>query len=133
MATQVKARAMTTEAAQRRALARALGLGLAARVVRVGYGRYLVPSTSRPGATHEVTHPAGRDAAMACNCESAWRPACVHRAAVWIRKLQAQGHRATSVRPVKPEAPAPAREAATCPAPAKRRVPRRVVDLGLAA
>jgi hypothetical protein len=30
-------------------------------------------------------------------------------------------------------APAPVRQAVACPAPAQRRAPRRVVDLGLAA
>lgn len=74
---------------ERRALRRALGLGLAGEVERVRYGWYRLPSTTRPGVFHTVRVV---DGAYTCDCEAgrAGRP-CVHQAAVYIRKIEAGG------------------------------------------
>jgi hypothetical protein len=72
---------------QQRALRKAFALGLQADVVRVRFGLYLVPSTSRDGVDHKVAvSPRGQ---YACSCEAgvAGRP-CVHAAAVYLAKLE---------------------------------------------
>jgi len=92
---------------QQRAVERAISAGLAARVRRIAFGHYEVPSTSREGVVHTVRHTRGigGEAALSCTCESGHRPACVHRAALYVRRLQEQG---LTVKP-KAEAPAPKR------------------------
>jgi hypothetical protein len=81
-----------TAAQQRRgAIRRALEAGLQRRVQRVHYGVYLVPSTSR-AAVHTVTHFANPDE-LCCTCEGGAHLACVHRAAVYLAKLEARGLR----------------------------------------
>lgn len=98
---------MDVRTVQQRAIAKAVEAGLPAKVQRIAYGHYLVPSTSREGMSHTVRHTRGIDgeAALACTCESGHRPACVHRASVYVRKLQEQG---LTVKP-KAEPPAPKR------------------------
>src|SRR5215204_6878739 len=82
--------------AERRAVAKALGLGLPARVERVRFGEYRVPSTSRAGRVYRVTVDGA--GAYTCECASAHRPACVHRAALFVRRLEANsGVRVTGV------------------------------------
>ena len=92
---------------QQRAVERAISAGLPARVRRIAFGHYEVPSTSREGVVHTVRHTRGigGEAALSCTCESGHRPACVHRAALYVRRLQEQG---LTVKP-KAEAPAPKR------------------------
>ena len=84
------AQAMTVEQARRRAIQRALGLGLAGDVQRVSYGWYRLPSTTRPGVFWTVR--VSREGRWSCDCEAgrAGRP-CVHQAAVYIRKAESGG------------------------------------------
>jgi hypothetical protein len=79
---------MASTGAEARAISRALANGGAAAVRRVRYGLYRVESASRPGTAHTVSVDArGR---YRCSCEAgvAGRPACWHRAAVWIAKVE---------------------------------------------
>jgi hypothetical protein len=86
---------LTATQQRRGAIRRALEAGLQHRVQRVRYGVYLVPSTTRP-AVHTVTHFANPDE-LRCTCEGGTHVACVHRAAVYLAKLEARG-----LRPVLP-------------------------------
>jgi hypothetical protein len=92
------AQTMTVAEMQRRAIRRAISLGLAGEVQRVRYGWYRLPSTTRPGVFWTVRVVDGR---WTCDCEAgrAGRP-CVHAAAVYIRKVEATG--ATVVAPATP-------------------------------
>ena len=81
-----------TEAAFRRhvqtAVKKALEMGLASEVRRIEHGHYLVPSTSDPKLTYIVMGTA----TLSCTCQAGEHlPFCVHRAAVAIRRLQANG------------------------------------------
>jgi SWIM zinc finger len=79
---------MAPETSRRNAISLALARGGAAAVRRVRYGHYRVESASRPGAVHTVSVDArGR---YRCSCEAgvAGRPACWHRAAVLIAKVE---------------------------------------------
>ena len=74
-----------------RTLKRALEMDLASRVVRVEYGSYTVPSTSRGGVTYFITGQEGEP--LDCTCEAQFHmPLCVHRAAVLIRRWEADGY-----------------------------------------
>lgn len=96
---------------QQRAMAKAVEAGLPAKVKRIAFGHYEVPSTSREGKTHTVRHTRGIDgeAALVCSCEGGSRPVCVHRAALYVRRLQEQGVRVTAVKAPATLKPAPAR------------------------
>ena len=87
---------MDARVAQQRAISRAIALGLAGDVQRVSYGWYRLPSTTRPGVFWTVR--VSREGHWSCDCEAgrAGR-ACVHQAAVLIRKTEAGG--ATVVAP----------------------------------
>jgi hypothetical protein len=61
-------------------------------VVRVRYGVYLVPSTTRD-VVHAVSHSPAAPAHLVCSCEAKQHPACVHRASVYLAKLEASGLR----------------------------------------
>jgi hypothetical protein len=77
---------------QRFAVARALAAGLHRRVVRVRFGVYLVPSTTR-NVVHAVSHSPASPEHLVCSCEARQHPACQHRAAVYLAKLEASGLR----------------------------------------
>lgn len=90
---------------QERAIAKAVELGTAGTVRRVAFGHYRVPSTSQEGVEYVVRHARGIDgeAALTCTCPSGYRPACVHRAGVWLAKREAEGVHVTGVKaPAKP-------------------------------
>ncbi|MGH2367921.1 MAG: hypothetical protein ACRDI2_06970 [Chloroflexota bacterium] len=91
------AMAMATSRAdsERTAITKALALGLAQQVRRQRFGLYLVPSTSEPGVEWTVTVDAG---VYRCTCKAAGHPACVHRAAVYLAKVQAKGAKVVGVR-----------------------------------
>src|SRR5262245_18287858 len=95
---------MTTTDLQRRALLRALANGGASTVTRLRYGHYVVVSATRQGATHRVSHTAGRPEQARCSCEAgvSGRP-CWHLMAVLIAKTEAGGARVTG-----PSSPRPA-------------------------
>jgi hypothetical protein len=78
---------------QARAIAKAIGAGLPAKVTRVGRGHYEVPSSSQPGVVYTVRRTRGPDgaAAVACTCPSGYRPACLHKASVYVWWLQRRG------------------------------------------
>lgn len=99
---------------RRRAIQRAIALGLAGDVQRVCRGWYRLPSTTRPEVFWTVR--VSREGHWSCDCEAgrAGRP-CVHQAAVYIRKVEAGG--GTVVAPAPPVlppnvTPLPARRAA---------------------
>lgn len=98
---------MDVRTVQDRAVAKAISGGLAAKVVRRDFGWYEVPSTTRAGVVHTVRHTRGIDgeAALTCTCESGWRPACQHRAAVWLAKREAAGVKVTAVKAEPKRAP----------------------------
>ena len=80
---------------QQKAITKALAAGLHRRVVRIKRGTYLVPSTTR-----EVVHCVGHNPDephlaehLTCSCEARYHPACTHRAAVWLAKMEAAGLR----------------------------------------
>jgi hypothetical protein len=79
-----------------RALSKALNLGLAAQVERVRCGLYRVPSSSEAGVVWTVVVESG---AYSCTCRASNQPACVHRAAVYLAKLQAAGAKVVGVKP----------------------------------
>jgi hypothetical protein len=77
---------------QQKAITRALAAGLHRRVVRVRFGVYLVPSTTRD-VVHAVSHSPASPEHTICSCEARQHPACQHRAAVYLAKLEASGLR----------------------------------------
>jgi len=92
---------------RRNAINRALAHGGAAAVVRVRYGLYRVESASRPGTAHTVrVDDRGR---WRCTCEAGVTglPACWHRAAVYIAKVEHGGGRVTGPSPAPVPQPAP--------------------------
>ena len=78
----------------------------AAKVQRIEYGTYLVPSASREGLTHVVT---AKGTEYECDCEAgALGFACWHAAAVLIAKVERMtGARVKGPAPVAPKAEAP--------------------------
>jgi SWIM zinc finger len=99
---------MSIEQQRRNAISRALAHGGAAAVTRVRFGLYRVASASRPGAAHTVSVDAR--GAYRCSCEAglAGRPACWHRAAVFVAKLEhAMRGKGRVTSPAAPSAPAP--------------------------
>ena len=81
---------------EQRAISKAMSLDRAAQVARVRFGLYRVPSTSEAGVTWTV---AVEDGAYSCTCKAASKPACVHRAAVYLAKVQAKGAKVVGVKP----------------------------------
>jgi SWIM zinc finger len=104
---------MALTSGERSAISRALARGGAAAVARVRYGLYRVASASRPGTAHTVCTDRGQ---WRCSCAAgvAGRPACWHRAAVLIAKVEAKGGRVTG--PAIPAPAAPAGPAGPLPA-----------------
>ena len=100
---------MDGRTAERRAISRAVALGVAGEVQRVRLGWYRVPSTTQPGTVYTVRVVDGR---YTCDCPAgrSGRP-CVHAAGVFIRKVEAN---ANGARVTGPAAPPPA---AAPPAP----------------
>ena len=97
---------VTPQALQRRAIAKALALGGAKAVTRIRWGLYRVESASRPGTAHTVSvDDRGR---WRCTCEAslAGLPACWHRAAVYIAKVEHGGGRVTGPSPAPVPRPA---------------------------
>jgi hypothetical protein len=88
------AQAMTEQELRRRAISRALANGGAEAVTRVRYGLYQVRSATRPGQQHTVCTDHGE---WRCSCEAglAGRPACWHRAALYIARVEQGGGRVT--------------------------------------
>ena len=86
---------MTAAEMQRRAIQKALTLGLHKRVMRIAFGRYAVPSTTTE-EWHAVGHDTVVEEEMHCTCSGRYHPVCVHRAAVWLAKQEAKGVRVTS-------------------------------------
>jgi hypothetical protein len=107
---------MATTDGVRNAIQRALAHGGAAAVRRICFGRYTVESASRPGTVHSVTVDARGQYRCSCEAGIAGRPACWHRAAVFIAKVEHGGGRV-----VTPAAP--------MPAPVAVAVVARVVDI----
>jgi hypothetical protein len=107
---------MALTSGERSAISRALARGGAAAVRRVRYGLYRVASSGRPGTVHTVCTDRG---VWRCTCAAgvAGRPACWHRAAVLIAKVEARGARVTG--PATPAAPAPL-PATVIPLPQRR-------------
>ena len=87
---------MALTISEQRAISKAMACGLAAQVERVRFGLYRVPSTSEAGVTWTV---AVEDGVYACTCKAAHHPVCVHRAAVYLAKVQAQGAKVVGVKP----------------------------------
>lgn len=87
-------RRMSEAERRRRALARALARGGAGAVVRLRYGLYRVPSSSRPGRYHTVRVDGD---AYRCDCESGLAGhVCWAMGAVFIAKTErASGGRVT--------------------------------------
>jgi hypothetical protein len=79
---------MSPQELRRRAIGRALAHGGAAAVTRIRYGLYKVESASRPRTAHTVA--VDERGAYRCSCEAgiAGVPACWHRAAVYVTKLE---------------------------------------------
>lgn len=97
---------MEVRTAQRRAIQRAISLGLAGDVRRLSYGWYRVPSTTTPGQAYTVRVVDGR---FTCECSAgrSGRP-CVHQAAVFIKKVEhASGGRVAGPATVAPGEAAP--------------------------
>ena len=109
---------MALTLSEQRAISKAMSLNLAAQVARVRFGLYRVPSTSEADVVWTV---AVEDGAYACTCKAANKPACVHRAAVYLAKVQARGAKVVGVKPAK--APAAPKTAAHT----VRETPRRQV------
>ena len=95
---------MAITASEQRAISKAMNLELAAQVERVRFGLYRVPSTSEEGVTWTVAIENGT---YSCICRAANKPACVHRAAVYLAKLQATGAKVVGVKPATRAAPQP--------------------------
>jgi len=87
---------MAITASEQRAISKAMNLDLAAQVERVRFGLYRVPSTSEEGVTWTVAIESGT---YSCTCKAANKPACMHRAAVYLAKLQATGAKVVGVKP----------------------------------
>jgi hypothetical protein len=79
---------MVPQELRRRAVSRALANGGAAAVVRVRYGLYRVQSASRPGTVHTVSVDARGTYRCTCEAGVAGQPACWHRAAVYVAKVE---------------------------------------------
>ncbi len=88
---------MAISSSEQAAIMKARGLNLANQVERVRYGVYRVPSTGEPGVHHTVI--VDGTGAYRCSCLASTRPACVHRGAVYLAKLQAKGARVVGVKP----------------------------------
>jgi len=88
---------MAITMSEQRAISKAMALDLAAQVERVRFGLYRVPSTSEAGVTWTVTTENG---VYECTCKAANKTACVHRAAVYLAKVQAHGAKVVGVKPV---------------------------------
>jgi hypothetical protein len=87
---------MAITLSQQRALSKAMALELAAQVTRVRRGLYRVPSTSEESVTWTVMVDSG---VYECTCRASNKPACVHRAAVYLAKVQASGAKVVGVKP----------------------------------
>jgi len=87
---------MAITASEQRAISKAMALGLAGQVERVRFGLYRVPSTSEAGVVHTVIVDGG---AYECTCKASAKPSCVHRAAVYIAKVEASGAKVVGVKP----------------------------------
>ena len=87
---------MAITMSEQRAISKAMALDLAAQVTRIRCGLYRVASTSEAGVTWTV---AVENGTYACTCKAANKPACVHRAAVYLAKLQATGAKVVGVKP----------------------------------
>ena len=87
---------MAITAGEQRALSKAMALELAERVERVRLGLYRVPSTSEESVTWTVMVDGG---AYSCTCRASNKLACVHRAAVYLAKVQASGAKVVGVKP----------------------------------
>ena len=87
---------MAITSSEQRALSKAMHLELPAQVERVRLGLYRVPSTSEAGVSWTVITESG---AYSCTCRASNKPACVHRAAVYLAKLQATGAKVVGVKP----------------------------------
>ena len=94
--------AMDARTAQQRAIAKALAMGGAGAVERLRYGTYVVQSRTREQLAHTVSVDTRGTYHCTCEAALAGRPACWHRAAVYVAKVEAKGARVTG----------PAREAA---------------------
>lgn len=95
---------MAPAESERGAIRRALELGLASQVRRIVRGVYQVPSTSEPDVRWTVTVV---DGVYDCTCRAAYHPACVHRAAVYLARLERNSR--VRVVGVRQETPAPRR------------------------
>lgn len=90
MALKLMADVFQVTGAELLALARAVEHGGAARVEPVAAGVYRVPSASRAGTVHLVTHPVDDDTRLDCDCEAAQRNRpCWHAMAVLLFRLEA--------------------------------------------
>lgn len=99
MATTGRPRTSTQEQ-ERRAVERALARGGAEAVVEGRYpGTYRVLSNTREGVWHDVATDGAR---WHCSCESGLRPACWHRAAVHIWRIEQGGVRVVGPRRAAP-------------------------------
>ncbi len=87
---------MAITISEQRALSKAMALNLAAQVERIRCGLYRVPSTSEEGVVWTVVVESG---AYSCTCKAANKPACVHRAAVYLAKMVATGAKVVGVKP----------------------------------
>ena len=87
---------MAITSSEQRALSKAMALALAAQVTRVRRGLYRVPSTSEEDVTWTVMVDGG---AYSCTCRASNKVACVHRAAVYLAKVQATGAKVVGVKP----------------------------------
>jgi len=87
---------MAITASEQRAISKAMNLELAAQVKRVRFGLYRVPSTREEGVTWTVAIENGT---YSCTCRAANKPACVHRAAVYLAKMVASGAKVVGVKP----------------------------------
>src|SRR5687768_3350228 len=99
---------MMLDTRQAAAIQKAIKMNGSAKVQRIEYGTYLVPSATRDGMTHVVTGKRTDGADLACDCEagSLGKP-CWHAAAVMVAKME----HAAGVRVIGP-APLPAHQPA---------------------
>ena len=92
---------------QRNAISKAVELGLPARVRRIRFGLYRVPSTSEAGVTHTVTVDGRGTYRCSCVAGQFNRP-CAHAAAVYVAKVEHMAKvRVTGPAPDAPPAPTP--------------------------
>ena len=87
---------MAITASEQRAISKAMSLNLAAQVTRVRFGLYRVLSTTEHGVTWTVAIENGT---YSCTCKASNKPACVHRAAVYLAKVEATGAKVVGVKP----------------------------------